>query len=181
MSKIKEGKISELIHDDKNMNRHNQYGMHLLEKSISELGLGRSILVDKNNRIIGGNGVTETAASIGIEDIIIVPSDGKKLVVVRRDDIDLDSKEGRELALADNSVAHVNLEWDKEAVQQISEEWNIKPEDWGISDFVIEDEEEIEESKQEISTKLIVECDDVIKLSELYSELQNKGFKCELK
>ena len=139
-SKIEEKKISDLVHDDKNMNKHNQYGMHLLDKSISTLGLGRSILVDKNNRIIAGNGVTETAASLGLEDVIIVPTDGKKLVVVRRDDIDLDSKQGRELALADNAVAHVNLEWDEEAVKSISEEWDIKPEEWGVVEFKEDDE-----------------------------------------
>ena len=125
MTEIKNGKLKELIQDDKNMNKHNEYGMSLLEKSISEYGLGRSILVDKNNKIIAGNGVTETAGNLGLEDIIIVPTDGKKLVVVKREDIDLDSKEGRSLALADNAVSNVNLEWDEENVKELSYEWNI--------------------------------------------------------
>lgn len=140
MSKAQEKKLSSLIPDDKNMNKHNQYGMHLLEKSISILGLGRSILVDKNNRIIGGNGVAETAASLGIEDCIIVETTGDQLVVVKRTDIDLDSKMGRELALADNAVAHVNLDWDQEAIESLKTEWNIKPEDWGVSEFETEPE-----------------------------------------
>lgn len=140
MSKAQEKKISSLIPDDKNMNKHNQYGMHLLEKSISSLGLGRSILVDKNNRIIGGNGVAETAASLGIEDCIVVETTGDQLVVVKRTDIDLDSKMGRELALADNAVAHVNLDWDLEAIESLKSEWDIKPEDWGVADFKSEDE-----------------------------------------
>lgn len=143
-SKVQEKKLSSLIHDDKNMNKHNQYGMHLLEKSVSELGLGRSILVDKNNRIIGGNGVAETAASLGLEDCIIVETTGDQLVVVKRTDVDLDSKKGRELALSDNAVAHVNLEWDKEAVAELSEQWNIKPEDWGVADFEFEEVENLE-------------------------------------
>lgn len=130
--KLIEGKIDQLIPDDKNMNKHNQYGMSLLEKSISELGLGRSIVVDKNNRIIGGNGVVETAANLGMEDVIIIPSDGTKLVVVRRDDVDLDSEAGRKLALADNAVANVNLEWDTEVLQEVTGKWGIAPEDWGI-------------------------------------------------
>ena len=132
MAKAQEKKLSSLIPDDQNMNKHNQYGMRLLEKSISTLGLGRSILVDKNNRIIGGNGVAETAASLGLEDCIIVETTGDQLVVVKRTDIDLDSKMGRELALADNAVAHVNLDWDQESVQELSEQWDIKPEDWGV-------------------------------------------------
>lgn len=145
MTKIEEGKITKIIPDDKNMNRHNQYGMSLLEKSISELGLGRSILVDKNNRIIAGNGVTETAANLGLEDVIIVPTDGKKLVVVKREDIDIDSKEGRELALTDNAVANVNLEWDTENLQEVTEEWGIEAKDWGVEMPELEVKEEAEE------------------------------------
>ena len=67
MAKAIDGKINQLIPDDKNMNKHNQFGMSLLEKSVASLGLGRSILVDKNNKIIAGNGVTETAASLGLQ------------------------------------------------------------------------------------------------------------------
>lgn len=182
MGEIKSGKINELVPDDKNMNKHNQYGMSLLEKSISELGLGRSIVVDKNNRIIGGNGVVETAVNLGLEDVIIVPTRGDKLVVVKREDVDLDSEVGRSLALADNAVANVNLEWDEENIQQIQSDWAIDPQDWGIPEFEEpKEEDEEEEQKKDISTRLIVECGDVIKLSSLFSELQDRGFKCELK
>jgi len=38
-----------------------------------------------------------------------------------------------------------------------------------------------EPEKKEISTRLIVECKDVTKLSMLFSELQDRGFECELK
>ena len=158
MTEIKNGKLKELIQDDKNMNKHNEYGMSLLEKSISEYGLGRSILVDKNNRIIAGNGVTETAGNLGLEDIIIVPTNGKKLVVVKREDIDLDSKEGRSLALADNAVSNVNLEWDEENVKELSDEWNINVKDWGVDvekEFVsIEEENNIKEKK--LSDRFII-------------------------
>lgn len=182
MGEIKSGKINELVPDDKNMNKHNQYGMSLLEKSISELGLGRSIVVDKNNRIIGGNGVVETAVNLGLEDVIIVPTRGDKLVVVKREDVDLDSEVGRSLALADNAVANVNLEWDEKNIQQIQSDWAIDPQDWGIQEFEEpEEEDDEEEQKKDISTRLIVECGDVIKLSSLFSELQDRGFKCELK
>lgn len=180
MSKVQEKKISSLIPDDKNMNKHSQYGMHLLEKSISELGLGRSILVDKNNRIIGGNGVTETASSLGLEDCIVVETQGDKLVVVKRTDIDIDSKQGRSLALADNSIANVNLEWDYEAMEQLTNDFGIKAEDWGVVDFEEPIEEE-EKPQKEISTKLIIQCDSLEKLGELMEEMQSRGFDCELK
>lgn len=154
MNKYREGKLSELIPDDKNMNKHNQFGMRLLEKSISTLGLGRSILVDKNNRIIGGNGVTETAASLGLENCIVVETKGDQLVVVKRTDIDLDSKIGRELALADNAVAHVNLDWDLEALKELTDEWGINAEDWGVAEFEGEDESGSGEDEDPYTSKI---------------------------
>jgi hypothetical protein len=41
-------KLTELIPDAMNANKHTQRGQHLVEKSLRELGAGRSILLDKN-------------------------------------------------------------------------------------------------------------------------------------
>lgn len=131
MAEIK-GKLSELIPDDKNLNKHTQYGMSLLEKSVRGHKFGRSILVDKNNRIIAGNGIVETAANIGAEDIRIIETTGDELVVVKRTDVDLDTKEGREMALADNATSAADLEWDMEKMEEIGSEWDIDVSDWGI-------------------------------------------------
>ena len=45
----------------------------------------------------------------------------------------------------------------------------------------LSEQEEQEEPKKDINTRLIVECCDVSVLSQLFSELQDRGFKCELK
>jgi hypothetical protein len=181
-SKVTEAKIGTLIPDNLNANKHSEFGMQLLEKSISELGLGRSIVIDKNNRIIGGNAVVETASALGLENVIIVPTDGKQLVVVKREDVDLDTKRGRELALADNSVAHVNLEWDAQVIDQIRQEWEVDPTEWAVTmpDAPGISEEE-KEKKKEISTILIVDCVTAQQLSDLFDELQDRGFKVTLK
>lgn len=181
MGKTIETKIDKLVPDNLNANKGTEFGHHLIDKSFRELGAGRSILLDKNNRIIAGNKSTEKCMDIGIEDVIIVETDGTKLVAVKRTDIDLDSEKGRSLAIADNATSKANLEWDKEAIEQISEKWDIEPEDWGIPAFDEESEPDKPEQKKDISTKLIVECGDVVKLSALFSELQDRGFKCELK
>ena len=180
MKNIKEAKLTDLVPDNLNANKHSEYGMHLLEKSISELGLGRSIVVDKNNRIIGGNGVVEVAALLGLEECIVVPTNGKQLVVVKREDVDIDSVLGRSLCLADNATSKANLSWDRENIAKIQDEWSeIDIEDWGIPEN--EPEQPPEPEKKTLSTRLIVECGDVTKLSALFSELQDRGFKCELK
>lgn len=153
-----------------------------MSDSLRKFGLGRSILIDKNNRIIAGNKTAETAADIGFKDVLVVEVDGNQLVAVKRKDIDLDSAKGREFALADNATGKANLSWDLEMIEQVTGQWGIAPSDWGVDLSMDEPEEEDEEpTKKEISTRLIVECGDVSKLSMLFSELQDRGFKCELK
>jgi len=137
MAEIKEAKISDLVFDDKNFNKHTEYGMSLIEKSIRNNGAGRSILIDKNNRIIAGNGVTEIAGQIGLDDVQIVETDGTKIIAVKRTDIDLDSKQGREMALADNATAAVDLEWDTTAIADVSAEFDLDAGEWGVNlDFM---------------------------------------------
>lgn len=183
MAKLIETNIDSLITDNKNFNKGTEFGQHLIEESLRKFGAGRSILIDKNNRIIAGNKTIENAANVGIDNVIVVETDGNQIVAVRRKDIDLDSAKGRELALADNATGKANLAWDEELIAQESEKWNIEPEDWGVSlDKPDEDGgNQEEDTKKEISTKLIVECGDVSRLSLLFSELQDRGFKCELK
>lgn len=130
--KLKQAKVSDLTFDDKNFNKHTEYGMSLIEKSLRNNGAGRSILIDKNNRIIAGNGVVETASQIGLEDVQIVESDGTKIIAVKRTDIDLDSKQGREMALADNATGAADLQWDAEELQKAMDEFAITPQDWGV-------------------------------------------------
>lgn len=180
MSKITEKNIGEFMPDDKNFNKGTEYGEHLMDESIRRFGLGRSILVDKNNRIIAGNKTFQKAGELGFEKVIVVETDGNTLVAVKRSDVDIDSQKGRELALADNATSKANLAWDSDMIMQCAEQFNFDPEDWGVSMPELEEEEQ-EETKKDIDTRLIVECGDVTKLSLLFSELQDRGFKCELK
>lgn len=179
--KISEVKIDSLIPDNLNANKGTEYGTSLMDKSFREFGAGRSILIDKNNRIIGGNKSTEKCFEIGIEDVIIVETDGTKLVAVKRNDIDLDTQKGRELALADNATSKANLSWDNEAIQKIESEWDIDSKEWGISISEIDEITPEEEEIKVISNKLTVECEDSNQLANLFDELQRRGFKCELK
>lgn len=125
MATAKKGKVSDLLPDRKNANKHSQYGMKLLEKSVSELGMGRSILVSSDNEIIAGNGVTETAMASGIENTIVVETDGTQLVVVKRTDIKSNSPEFYKMALADNVVAQKNIVLDAVVVDEIISEGEL--------------------------------------------------------
>ncbi len=123
--KTKTVKISELTPDNINANRGTPRGSAMLEKSLREYGAGRSVLVDKAGRIIAGNKTIEAAGSIGLEDAVMVETDGTRVVIVKRTDLDLDSPQGRGLAIADNRVAEVGLDWDLEALEKIGEELDL--------------------------------------------------------
>ena len=104
--------LNSLIPDRANANRGTKRGRKALEASLKKYGAGRSILIDRNGRIIAGNKTVEAAGKIGIENVIVVPTDGKQIVAVQRMDLDIDSVAGRELAYADNRVGELSLDWD---------------------------------------------------------------------
>lgn len=132
MAKLIKSKIENLTPDDHNFNKGSEYGNHLIEKSFREFGAGRSILIDRNNRIIAGNKSIEAASSIGMENVVIVETTGDEIVAVKRTDIDLDSKKGRELALADNATNKANLDFDEEEIAKLSEQFEFDASDWGV-------------------------------------------------
>ena len=146
--------LADLTPDGENFNRHTEFGQKLLEDSLRKFGAGRSILVDKDGIIIAGNSTTETAAAIGMEDVIVVPTDGKKLVVVQRTDLSLDSPEGRELALADNMTALKGIDLDLAKVQETLGDDLAKA--WGmdLTPPELPDDEEIRRKEQEFQQRM---------------------------
>lgn len=125
--------IKDLKFDDKNFNKHTEFGMGLLEKSLNKFGAGRSILVDKDNNIIAGNGIVEAAANAGLTKTKVVETTGDELVVVKRTDVALDSAQGREMALADNATAQADLEWDEENLKSEFDDETLH--EWAVDDF----------------------------------------------
>lgn len=122
--------IKDLKFDDKNFNKHTEFGMSLLEKSLRENGAGRSILLDKDNNIIAGNGIIEAAGSVGMEKVKVIETTGDEIVAVKRTDISLNSEQGRQMALADNATAKADLEWDTELLQESFSEEQLG--EWGV-------------------------------------------------
>jgi len=88
----------------------------MVAESLAKYGAGRSVLADRNGHIIAGN---KTVTAAGEREIQVVQSDGTKLVVVQRTDLDINSKEARELAIADNRSAEVGLDWDIDILKSL--------------------------------------------------------------
>lgn len=162
-------KAKDLIHDDKNFNKGSEVGAELIKKSFSKFGAGRSILLDKNNRIIAGNKSVEFS---GIDDVQIVESDGTKLIAVKRTDIDLDTPLGREMALADNASAKANIVFDAELIEaEVGEAVCVE---WGIG-ITQQDIEEVDEFNEQV--KFTIDCNNIEQLEKLQTKLNVSGKK----
>ena len=98
----------------RNANKHTERGMSALEKSIQKHGWMGAVTTAADLEAFGGSARIEVAASQGmLDDPIIVESDGKRPVVVVRTDIPTaDDPRARALAVAENRVAELNLDYD---------------------------------------------------------------------
>jgi len=109
----KEGpKIVDLSHlrpDLANARKRTERSASLIEQSLSEFGAARSIVIDEQGTVLAGNGTIEAAASIGIEQVLVVPIDGNTLVAVQR--TDLTDRQKVRYAIADNRASDLS-EWD---------------------------------------------------------------------
>ena len=129
--------IDDLIQDDHNFNKGTEEGARLIERSFKDYGAGRSVLIDRNNRLVGGNKAQKGFKGAGYRKVVIVDSDADTLVAVRRKDVDLDSKEGRDMALLDNLTTQKNLAWDEVELQQVGA--NVEGFDVGDFGVSVED------------------------------------------
>lgn len=90
----------------------------MVRESLKRYGAGRSILIDKTGNIIAGNKTVEGAQAVGLEDMLVVKSDGTKLVAVQRTDLDINDRAARELAIADNRASELGLDWDLDVLKE---------------------------------------------------------------
>ena len=112
-TKKKNGVTAGLVPDHANANKGTQRGRYMVQTSLERAGAGRSIVTDKEGRVIAGNKTLEAWAEMG-GAIREVETDGTELVVVKRRDLDLTDPNGRArfLAYADNRSSQVGLDWD---------------------------------------------------------------------
>ena len=130
--------MEEIKFDKRNYRKHDKKNKSLIKKSLEKFGAGRSIVVDAEGEIIGGNGVYEQAQKLGLKTKI-VETDGSELVVVKRTDLKTDDEKRKALAVMDNSTSDTS-EFDLEL---LTTDFSVDElEDFGIE--LPEDEEEEE-------------------------------------
>ena len=115
--------------DPRNARTHPEKNKEAVRKSLAELGAGRSIVVDADGVVIGGNAVYEQAKELGIP-IKEIKTKGDELVVVRRVDLKTDDPRRKLLAIADNRISDLS-DFDFPALADLFAELNAE----GVEDF----------------------------------------------
>lgn len=100
--------MAELKFDPRNYRIHNDKNRRLIRKSLEECGAGRSILFDKDDCIIAGNGVYEQAQTLGLP-VRVIESDGTELIAIKRTDLSTEDSRRKALALADNYTSDTSV------------------------------------------------------------------------
>jgi len=104
--------LDDLTPDPQNPNKGTARGQQLLGASLKHYGAGRSVLADRHGVVLAGNKTLEEAKALGL-GVRVVETTGEELVVVQRTNLDLATDpNARQLALADNRIGEVNLDWD---------------------------------------------------------------------
>lgn len=128
--------LKDLKQDSRNYRKHNDRNITLIRKSVDEAGLGRSIVIDKNNEIIAGNGLVSAISKD--TPIKVIETTGDELVVVKRTDLDTNDDKRKKLAVMDNSASD-SSEFD---LVLLSEDFDsVQLEDMGVDVNSIEDSE----------------------------------------
>jgi DNA modification methylase len=95
-----------------NANKGTPRGLGMTENSMRERGAARSFVATSDRELFIGSQSHEAALNAGMTEALVVHSDGKRPVIVVRDDLTPGSKEVRKLAIEDNRAGQVGLDWD---------------------------------------------------------------------
>ena len=143
--------IKDLKQDERNYRNHNKKNLDLIKKSVSEVGLGRSVVIDNENEIVCGNGLVSTLDKN--TPIKVIETDGSELVVVKRTDLKTDDEKRKQLAIMDNSTSD-SSEFDLDSLQADFDVEQLQ--DWGLDvEFESLEEQEIieDEVPEEVETR----------------------------
>ena len=132
--------IDDIKQREHSMNRGCDMGVCLLKKSVQTLGLTGAVVVDRRNMVLCGGKVLEVAKEIGVSKINVIETNGDTLVVIRRTDVDADSKKGLEIQLVDNLCSEQNLVWDaSEILYCANKNMSFAPTDWNAEHCLVEE------------------------------------------
>lgn len=137
--------MDEIKLDSRNYRIHGEENLRLIRKSLSECGAGRSIVIDRDNVMIAGEGVYEQAKELGLK-VRIIESDGKELIAIKRTDLSTEDERRKLLAFADNHTSDTSRFDFSALVEDFSmdvlDDWRLE-----LDDFNVDIDEVVNENK----------------------------------
>jgi len=125
-------KLSSITPDDKNNNKHTAYGMDLLEKSVNKVGIIESITVSNDDKIISGNARHEVIGKNFTKEALVIETDGTQPIIIKRTDIESDTKQFYEASILANTTSKKNIDFDMEVIDSLAVEYDIDVVDLGV-------------------------------------------------
>lgn len=116
---IHKAQLKDFSADTGNANLHTELGEKMLAKAISQRGIARPILATSDGVIIAGDLTKKTIEEAGYQEALVIETDGTiPIIHVRKDLPDSSDLKARTLAIEDNRIAQVSLNWnDAELLQ----------------------------------------------------------------
>jgi DNA modification methylase len=113
--KVTEKRITDYLPDPSNANKGSELGQEVIERSLQEVGPGRSLVADKNGILVAGNKTQQGAVDAGISQVLEIETEGDVVIVHKRKDWDItegDGGEARRYAYFDNRASELSMTWD---------------------------------------------------------------------
>lgn len=179
---VEDASLAILKPDPQNARKHNPRNVGMIERSVGEVGFGRSIVAAADGTIIAGNATADALASAGFEDAIVVHTRGDRAIIHIRDDLVSGSQQATKLALYDNRAAEL-AEWDVEVLQDLVDT-DVLPGlftdaelDRILSDAQGNAPAELDTSSQMqgLEYRIVVECANEEQQAAFLSEFQGRG------
>ena len=174
-------KLSNITPDDKNNNKHTAYGMDLLEKSVNKVGIIESITISNDDKIISGNARHEVIGKNFTKEALVIETDGTQPIIIKRTDIESDTKQFYEASILANTTSKKNIEFDMEVIDSLAVEYDIDVVDLGVDVVDYKDEKE-QDLSEDLKTNFRIEVilnDEKIQ-EKLYNELIERNYECRL-
>ena len=154
----------------KRFNQGTDLGQKIIECSLKKFGACRSVVVDKNGDTIIGDKVLQKAKELGIP-VLEIETDGSVLVVVKRTDLDANSKKAKEIGFVDNLSSEKGLKWNNDYIlETMNTEWGFDPRNYGV-EMSLEKEFNIEDFFKEIKDKPVKQEQVTITQATLFDEM----------
>ena len=118
--------------DKRNTNLHTPEGLELLDKSIDKVGIIESYTISNDGVVISGNARHEKISAKITKEPIVIETDGTEAIIIKRTDIESNTKKFHEASILANTTANKNFNLDIEMIDVIAEEFDIDIEEVGV-------------------------------------------------